>query len=118
MASVEILSTPLTKLELYVLKVDSNGNIITFTSIPITQQIVTAYPNPFSEVLQIEISDELLGQELYLELIDLDGRIILQQSIDNLNIALNASRISTGTYVVVIKNEKGKLLWREKVVKS
>jgi hypothetical protein len=55
-------------------------------------------PNPANDQVQIIVSDELIGAEL--KVLDLQGRIISQQSISALNFELRTSSLSQGIYFV------------------
>lgn len=58
--------------------------------------VFNAYPNPTIDHLSIEVSEEELGAEL--QLIDAGGRIIYQQSIEQITSIIDFTAFTAGTY--------------------
>ncbi len=105
--------------QLYVLKVDENGEIVSTSTIPIQKEIATVYPNPFQDYFQIDISEKLLSiDDLKLELVDMNGRVVIQQDIKDKNIKLSTSNVSVGNYIVIIKDKNDNVIWQDKLVKG
>lgn len=64
------------------------------------------YPNPFSDFVTIKFRVEKL---LNIQLLDVFGRIILEQSV-NSNVSLDLSSLPTGIYIVRVGNVQQKLI--------
>lgn len=75
-----------------VLKVDSFLN---------NQTII--YPNPTSNVLNIESKTNILN----IEIIDINGRSLLSKSQNSSSTSINVESLSKGVYFVKVSNEKG-----------
>ena len=77
---------------------------------------LTIYPNPANEILTISFEGN--EAEYLIELTDHSGRLITQQSINNVSIlkstTLNLANVKDGSYVVVISSANGN--YSEKVV--
>ncbi len=114
----DFINTP-ENIELYVLKVDCEGGIVSTTTIPLRKEIATAYPNPFQDYFQMDISEKLLNvDDLKLELVDLNGRVVIQQDIDDLLSNINTANLSVGNYIVIIKDKNDNVIWQDKLVKG
>lgn len=72
---------------------------------------VAAYPNPVSEILTVEAPE---GARL--ELADLNGRILLQQQLNDERSKVNTHHLPKGIYVIRLHTRKGS--WSGKVVKE
>jgi hypothetical protein len=79
-------------------------NII-FTSSISNQELnsrVNVYPNPASGYVQISVDDNVSEDVLYFELLDLNGRCVLSESLQhqaNKMIDLNKGKVSEGIYL-------------------
>jgi hypothetical protein len=65
--------------------------------------ISAAWPNPFNNLLSIQVNKDAIGQFYYLELQDITGRVVFQQSgtILSTNIELNRlSEIAEGVFLL------------------
>ena len=61
------------------------------------------YPNPVRDVLKIEFSDWLMGDEVMLELYGLKGDLLFRQSLEvRTSEQLELSNLSTGQYLLRI----------------
>lgn len=65
------------------------------------------YPNPAAHFLNVEIPEFLTGN---LEIYDLNGRLSISRSIQGTKEAFDISSLPTGPYLLVLKNEKGRML--------
>lgn len=77
---------------------------------------VHMFPNPAHEVLQIQ-SDDLPQDGYSFGLVDITGRVIA--SVDNIqqsSYTHSTAHLPTGTYFVLLRNTKGQILKREKIV--
>ncbi len=62
------------------------------------------YPNPASDVVQIETEKGKIKQ---LTLYDINGRVILRRNVDNDRISLNTSDFDSGLYLIRLNGENG-----------
>ncbi|MEM7299129.1 MAG: T9SS type A sorting domain-containing protein, partial [Bacteroidota bacterium] len=67
------------------------------------------YPNPTTDILTIEY-DKILGDELQMQIIDLNGKTFMSRSIPkNQNkVQVNTSTLSSGQYLIKFVDEKNK----------
>lgn len=80
-----------------------------------------AYPNPFSEEINLYLKNANLGSSVSVAIIDLKGKLVLQEhkSIDNYNeVKISTLNLSKGVYFVEVKNENGTTLLQNKIVKK
>lgn len=77
------------------------------------------YPNPTEGQLNINLGD-VAGDAVSVEMIDVAGRVVLNQSLSNLNsgstIQLNTESISKGVYSVRLRSTNGE--WSQRIVKQ
>ena len=79
---------------------------------------IKVYPNPVSEILQVELLD-LTNRVKQISLIGIDGKIVLdlaQFTISNLQ-NVDVSRLADGLYVLYVETEKGSMYHRVSVMK-
>ncbi|MCB0442817.1 MAG: T9SS type A sorting domain-containing protein, partial [Flavobacterium sp.] len=67
---------------------------------------VVVYPNPSTGIISINWKDNL---ETFINVIDLQGRIILTKKINDSTTEINLNSFSEGIYLVSIQNEKTKV---------
>jgi len=61
--------------------------------------ILTAFPNPCSDVLYLEVSDDYIGMEFTLS--DINGRIVEVLNIHSARTAINVSGLDVGIYMLI-----------------
>lgn len=71
--------------------------------------LFTVYPNPTKNRVTIKLNRPLKANA---HLFDLNGRLILEQRLNNLNTTLNINTFKTGVYVLKIQTDQGKLIKR------
>ena len=79
---------------------------------------IKVYPNPVSEILQVELLD-LTNRVKQISLIGIYGKIVLdlaQFTISNLQ-NVDVSRLADGLYVLYVETEKGSMYHRVSVMK-
>lgn len=76
---------------------------------------INYYPNPVQEELILEL--EKINGNNYIEVINLQGKIILTQTIRQVQNAINFSSFPSGLYFMTIKNEQQELLKTLKIQK-
>lgn len=74
-------------------------------------EVITAYPNPASDVLNIKANQQLESVSLY----SLDGKLILYKNVSADFVSLDVMDIPTGIYFYEIKTNKGESI-KEKVI--
>ena len=62
----------------------------------------SVYPNPVTTVLNIELSQFMPGE---IQLMNLQGEVVLQQTIQSTNEILDLSYLTSGMYLVIVKTE-------------
>ena len=107
-----------------VIVMDASGCVesflIMFTDVDdvLVDSEIKIYPNPVSEILQVELLD-LTNRVNKISLIGIDGKIVLnlrQLTISNLQ-TVDVSRLSNGLYVLYVETEKGSMYHRVSVMK-
>jgi hypothetical protein len=73
---------------------------------------VNVYPNPASEILNIEASKEILSVKLN----DASGKLILNQKVNKSDDKLNIKHLPKGVYVLTIELKEGKAV--KKIIKN
>ncbi|MES2865134.1 MAG: PA domain-containing protein [Bacteroidota bacterium] len=74
---------------------------------------VSIYPNPVKDVLNINVKD--FSSEVSVKIIDINGREVYSQKVDNINTnAVNLSNLSAGVYVLKLQGEN--LNYSEKII--
>ena len=66
---------------------------------------LTVYPNPFQDFLTIQTKEDNLTS---VQLIDLNGRVIKQETISGESYQLNLDTLPQAVYILEITSEKGK----------
>lgn len=103
--------------QLYILKVDTEGNITSSTTIPYFENKFKIYPNPFSERIQIETDFDFTRSGLLLEVSDESGRVLLSKSISGEGESINTRHLSEGTYFCTLRDKYGRVVKSRKVMK-
>lgn len=93
----------------------SNNNILYSLDVMVStanfqdEYSMNTYPNPTSDVINIELKE--YKPDLHLELTNSLGQIILQQSITDMNTSLDCSTLESGCYYLsIMDNSSGKQL--------
>jgi hypothetical protein len=94
------------ELDIFALKVDSAGLI---TELPEQPQDKShdaiIYPNPGTDYLNIQSGPQITGAEFYL--FDMQGKLVLDEKINNTQLKVNTANLASGTYPwnIVFKNK-------------
>jgi len=76
------------------------------------------YPNPSSNQITLKRKGEKL-QKVIIQIIDIAGIVVYQRANSNSKeVELDISLLNTGTYVVVLRNERGVILGTERIIKT
>ncbi len=89
------------------------------TSIPLdNSSVITAFPNPFNDVVTIQIISGKIAERQDLVVYDLYGKQIIRQTLDIVSgqITINLEKVSRGTYFVVLESES-EISAKQKIVK-
>ncbi|MBS4042710.1 MAG: PKD domain-containing protein [Chitinophagaceae bacterium] len=88
-------------------------------------QKVLLYPNPTNNHVKVEVAVPEYTNSVTVKVFDMNGRLIQQQRQDvpmNRNnsviIPMNVTNISSGTYTVVVADDKGRIIGNTKMVKA
>lgn len=71
---------------------------------------VKLFPNPATEVVQLQLQQSMPGAQL--ELIAVDGRILGIYDINGTHQEIATSSLSSGLYIAVIRDVQGAIVWR------
>ena len=91
------------KLEAYIIKVDGNGLVTSETAIPITQESITAFPNPSTGQLNFKKETPSVSSRFELTVFDISGKLVFQKKETDLSETVDLSHLSTGNYIYQIK---------------
>ena len=80
--------------------------------------ILDLYPNPSSNFITLKTKVENL-QKSIIQIIDISGIVVYQRTYSySEEVRMDVSQLKRGTYVVVLKNERGAVLGTKKIIKS
>lgn len=105
-------------LELYILKVNADGELVNTTTLALYEDNFVVYPNPFSDQIYINFSDNAPVQNLQIELYDLHGRLLKTTKVVSNTLIISTDTLAVGTYICVIKNQGGEIFGRRKIIKT
>jgi uncharacterized delta-60 repeat protein len=77
--------------------------------------IITAYPNPVSEVLKIEL--DLIPKNAFIEIYNSIGELVLSNDLTDFTNSINTSHLTSGLYHLKIIGE-GQLLQTSRIIKQ
>ena len=110
---------------------DNNGNSANTTAQVTVQgslgvrdlnsSLLTIYPIPFSDQITIKVPDSYIGNTIYVQLYDLNGRIICnnrQKIIENNFQIKDLDRLSDGGYIIYLTDENQKKIERKNIIKK
>lgn len=85
----------------------SNFNLVAIPLVKTKEFEITAYPNPTSDKLTIYINQPNSKQEFFAELFDLQGNLILTETINSLlgSYSINLKGLSNGFYLLKIYSD-------------
>lgn len=101
--------------------IDDNGNLTT-SQITAIQSVkydgdIKIYPNPTDNELSIEINQKDLI-EMDAEIYTLTGKMIYMKSFNSNSFKINTSNLTTGAYILKLKDKNGNLIKDNKFVKQ
>ena len=74
------------------------------------QEVITVYPNPTKDYIQIEVGEELPNATI--ELFDIFGRQLSKESLNGYRHAINVSHRPSGQYILIIRNKDFREEWK------
>lgn len=95
------------------LRLESPGTqLATSLSAPTITEKVSAYPNPFTDTLNLQLSNTLLNAEVQIE--SINGQTVYQKRFVNTGnrIALNLSHLKSGVYLLKLSSDKSNLYYK------
>lgn len=75
---------------------------------------VKLFPNPATEVVQLQLQQSMPGAQL--ELITVDGRILGNYDINGTHQEIATDSLTSGFYIAVIRDAHGVIVWRTKFI--
>ncbi len=97
--------TSSTKKQLFIMQTDGNGLFTGMEDNGITSTQAILYPNPASEMINIEFSQ--VYQKATFQLVDIGGKVVLEKQLYSNHAQVDVSTIPAGTYVYRIFNKEG-----------
>lgn len=88
--------------DIYVVKVNSDGLIVWTQEIPIDQQQTMVYPNPGTSYFAVQTRN----QQMELELISLNGQVVIKQTLNNDANTVETERLPPGIYFYRLTNTR------------
>jgi len=85
-----------------VVKVNGDGLIVWTQEIPANNQSITIYPNPGTNQLNIKTPQK----ESDFELINLNGQVVIRQTLTNSLTSINTEQLESGIYFFRLLNKK------------
>ena len=114
-------NSPLTGTSYYRLKQTDNNGTFTYSktvavSVPASDNELTAYPNPSTTILNLQIKDAATKKLTY-SLYSIDGKLISQQPINNDLTVIPTSTLVNGIYLLQVK-DNNKSIKSFKIIKN
>ena len=102
----EILFITNNEVDLYLMKVDSEGNLthINGESIENLLKELILYPNPATDFINIRLGAHL--HDVVIEIYDISGKQLLLQNLENTETQINISDFKSGTYIYKCYNNE------------
>ncbi len=88
--------------DIYVVKVNSDGLIVWTQEIPVDQQQMLVYPNPGTSYFAVQTRN----QQLELELISLNGQVVIKQTLNSDANTVETERLPSGIYFYRLTNTR------------
>lgn len=78
------------------------------------QPLLTAFPNPATDQIAIELPDDYQDYELSLS--NLQGEVIISEKIDSSTATIDVSRLAKGIYVFSVTQQSGRKIYAQKIL--
>ncbi|HUQ67504.1 MAG TPA: fibronectin type III domain-containing protein [Flavitalea sp.] len=100
--------------------IDSNTTV----AVPVSNEYkVKIYPNPFSDIMNIDFNNSVNGSKVSADVYDLTGRLVMRQNYSNMPAGLNTLRLNgirsgmNGVYIMALRIN-GKIVQTVKMLRS
>lgn len=98
-----------------------NSNNVVFYTLPTLidapanpPMLVPVYPNPASDIMVMQYNEEITNGTV--EMYDMSGKLVNSEFINGTQIFIQRKGLPYGTYIAVLRNEKGEVLRRDEIV--
>ncbi|MBS4043399.1 MAG: PKD domain-containing protein, partial [Chitinophagaceae bacterium] len=106
--------------------VNPNAPIVSIPTLDVNQmEKVLVYPNPSREFAKVNVKVPQQVSSVTVRVYSMNGKLVLQQKQDvianssaNQNFNLNINNLASGTYTVVVVDDKGRIIGNTKMVKA
>ena len=79
--------------------------------------ILKVYPNPVTDIINVQLIKELKSAKYSLELIDITGKSTLRQWVDNRKtVSMDITTLTNGLYILVLRDIQGNVLESKRIV--
>ncbi len=96
----------LNQLDIYLAKVDSDGNVAWTKNINIPKQSISIYPNPATNIINIALKSQ--NQQIsQLSIIDIQGRVVQQEMLNDKQTKIDVSLLPKGVYIIEGYTDRG-----------
>ena len=99
----------------FFLKVDSSGNFADINGAEVEIQDALVYPNPANDI--INVVNGIYKQKVKIELYNINGKKVMEESLQPMDNSFNISDLSTGIYIYNIKSTN-KVYQTGKIIKQ
>jgi len=89
-------------------------NSVLLSNPTFSESCLSLFPNPMQDILNIQNTESNLSK---VQIYDLNGRLLQNHFVQNNEVSLDVSQLTSGVYVVVLENEIGNQISR-KIVKT
>ncbi len=96
----------------------SNIFKLSFDNCGVRKLVNEVYPNPFQNYIELELSGEILTEEINYQLIDITGKLILNRSVstNESSVRINTEELQAGIYFISVMSSAN-TIERYKVIK-
>lgn len=70
-------------------------------------EVLSIYPNPAQSRVVVAIKASVLKEATTLKVVDIAGKIVLEQTVNKAKTTIDVEDLTQGTYFIVLKNQKG-----------
>jgi len=90
--------------DIFILKLDSEGNFTNIDNPEIVAKELLLYPNPATTEINIRLGAHL--KDVTLEVYDISGKLVLTQKLENTESKINISALNSGAYIYKCYNKE------------
>lgn len=67
---------------------------------PLENSAIALYPNPATDILHVEVNQEMVGASTQIQILDVFGRLVKQEPVRGGNVATDVSNLDSGLYFI------------------